>query len=304
MIGVEGQPRRGSLLSNNSTDDSACHSEDDPLLPANAGEDDPDVPPLSLSPPASPPLLNASGPSLYVDTLHSSSTPSPARFLASNQYLPHYYSLKVQAEDEVELTPHAEQPVLEEQEGETEEEEEEEEEREHSSQLLRFTYRMEREVPGEERRWWGTRSGAIGSLPSLTEPDSPRTASLDLEWEPEAALAAVHRERREKDTGAEGAAASGTEEEAVSHSQTMESGNSWMPRSSSCSTPNSLEWDFRASTLSLRGEDDMAWRHTDMETEQLLYEIEQLAARALADTGHVLNKTGSSVEDFKQTPPR
>lgn len=74
-------------------------------------------------------------------------------------------------------------------------------------------------------------------------------------------------------------------EEEASH--TAESG-SWVPRSS-CSTPNSLEWDFRASTLSLRGgNEDEAWQHTDMETEQLLHEIEQLAARALADTGHGL----------------
>lgn len=87
----------------------------------------------------------------------------------------------------------------------------------------------------------------------------------------------------------------GPEEEA---SQTAES-SSWVPRSS-CSTPNSLEWDFRASTLSLRGatdldeEDGTAWQHTDMETEQLLYEIEQLAARALADTGHGLQANSGS----------
>lgn len=77
----------------------------------------------------------------------------------------------------------------------------------------------------------------------------------------------------------------GTGEEEAS--QTAES-NSWVPRSA-CSTPNSLEWDFRASTLSLRGQgEEEAWQTSDQETEQLLYEIEQLAARALADTGHGL----------------
>lgn len=122
-------------------------------------------------------------------------------------------------------------------------------------------------------RRWGMR-GDPGSLPSLTEPDSPPTTSLDLEWEPEAGLGVGNRESLGDDR-----------EEEASH--TAESG-SWVPRSS-CSTPNSLEWDFRASTLSLRGgNEDEAWQHTDMETEQLLHEIEQLAARALADTGHGL----------------
>lgn len=77
----------------------------------------------------------------------------------------------------------------------------------------------------------------------------------------------------------------GTGEEEAS--QTAES-SSWVPRSA-CSTPNSLEWDFRASTLSLRGQgEEETWQTSDQETEQLLYEIEQLAARALADTGHGL----------------
>ncbi|XP_066954580.1 uncharacterized protein [Macrobrachium rosenbergii] len=118
---------------------------------------------------------------------------------------------------------------------------------------------------------WGIRGTPGSSLPSLTEPDSPPTTSLDLEWEPEAGLVRMSRESLGEEEG----------------SHTAES-NSWVARSS-CSTPNSLEWDFRASTLSLRGgiEDD-SWQHTDMETEQLLHEIEQLAARALADTGHGL----------------
>lgn len=131
---------------------------------------------------------------------------------------------------------------------------------------------------GEQtHKWWGAK--LPGSLPSLAEVDSPPTASLDLEWEPEAGLA--------RDTGASRESlGTGGEEEA---SQTAES-SSWVPRSA-CSTPNSLEWDFRASTLSLRGqgEEEEAWQMTsDQETEQLLYEIEQLAARALADTGHGL----------------
>ncbi|KAK7024462.1 hypothetical protein SK128_027488, partial [Halocaridina rubra] len=118
---------------------------------------------------------------------------------------------------------------------------------------------------------WGIRGTPGSSLPSLTEPESPPTTSIDLEWEPEAGLVRMSRE-------------SLGDEEA---SHTAES-SSWVPRSS-CSTPNSLEWDFRASTLSLRGAaEDEAWQHNDMETEQLLYEIEQLAARALADTGHGL----------------
>ncbi|KAK8744803.1 hypothetical protein OTU49_000621 [Cherax quadricarinatus] len=164
--------------------------------------------------------------------------------------------LRPKADDEVELTPHLEQQDT------------------SDPPTIHPSVRVA-PVSSEELRWWGVH-GVPGSLPSLTEPDSPPTNSLDLEWEPEAGLA---RESRD----------SLGEEEA---SQTAES-SSWVPRSCS-STPNSLEWDFRASTLSLRGGmDDETWHHTDMETEQLLQEIEQLAARALADTGHGL-----------QPPPR
>ncbi|XP_042210624.1 uncharacterized protein LOC121858326 isoform X5 [Homarus americanus] len=164
--------------------------------------------------------------------------------------------LRPKAEDEVELTPHLEQQDI-------------------SDPPPTTTSRVT-PVGGGEQRWWGLHGAAAGSLPSLTEPESPPTTSLDLEWEPEAGLARASRE-------------SLREEE---RSQTAES-NSWVPRSS-CSTPNSLEWDFRASTLSLRGGmEDETWQHTDLETEQLLQEIEQLAARALADTGHGL-----------QPPPR
>ncbi|XP_037783601.1 uncharacterized protein LOC119579783 [Penaeus monodon] len=161
--------------------------------------------------------------------------------------------LRPKAEDEVELTPHLEQ-------------------QDNGADTMAI---CDNKVVTSSVGWrhWGMR-GDPGSLPSLTEPESPPTTSLDLEWEPEAGLGVGSRESLGDDR-----------EEEASH--TAESG-SWVPRSS-CSTPNSLEWDFRASTLSLRGgNEDEAWLHTDMETEQLLHEIEQLAARALADTGHGL----------------
>ncbi|XP_069193419.1 uncharacterized protein [Procambarus clarkii] len=165
--------------------------------------------------------------------------------------------LRPKAEDEVELTPHLEPQDA------------------SDPPTVRPSSRVA-PMNGGEPRWWGI-NRVPGSLPSLTEPDSPPTTSIDLEWEPEAGLARNSRDSL------------GGEEEA---SQTAES-SSWVQRSSS-STPNSLEWDFRASTLSLRGGlEDETWHHTDMETEQLLQEIEQLAARALADTGHGL-----------QPPPR
>ncbi|XP_042210621.1 polycystic kidney disease protein 1-like 3 isoform X2 [Homarus americanus] len=220
----------------------------------------------------SPPLLTGSSPSPPLLTGSRSSTPLPADSELSTPLTvspPHspllvglpprqaqYYNLTPQAEDEVELTPHLEQQDI-------------------SDPPPTTTSRVT-PVGGGEQRWWGLHGAAAGSLPSLTEPESPPTTSLDLEWEPEAGLARASRE-------------SLREEE---RSQTAES-NSWVPRSS-CSTPNSLEWDFRASTLSLRGGmEDETWQHTDLETEQLLQEIEQLAARALADTGHGL-----------QPPPR
>ncbi|KAK8744801.1 hypothetical protein OTU49_000621 [Cherax quadricarinatus] len=229
-------------------------------------------PPLLTGSSPSPPLLTGSSPSPNLQTSSRSSTPLPADS-APNTPLPaspphspllvglppcqaQYYNLTPQADDEVELTPHLEQQDT------------------SDPPTIHPSVRVA-PVSSEELRWWGVH-GVPGSLPSLTEPDSPPTNSLDLEWEPEAGLA---RESRD----------SLGEEEA---SQTAES-SSWVPRSCS-STPNSLEWDFRASTLSLRGGmDDETWHHTDMETEQLLQEIEQLAARALADTGHGL-----------QPPPR
>ncbi|XP_045134396.1 uncharacterized protein LOC123517962 isoform X3 [Portunus trituberculatus] len=165
--------------------------------------------------------------------------------------------LQPKAEDEVELTQRIEQP--------------QDTSPQHLTPAARSGsgYGGAASVGGE--RWWG--SALPGSLPSLAGGDSPPTNSLDLEWEPEAGLGRVSRESL------------GTGEEEAS--QTAES-SSWVPRSA-CSTPNSLEWDFRASTLSLRGQgDEETWQTSDQETEQLLYEIEQLAARALADTGHGL----------------
>ncbi|XP_066954578.1 uncharacterized protein [Macrobrachium rosenbergii] len=177
----------------------------------------------------------------------------------------YYYSITSQEDDEIVLASNHDQ----------EEEEEEEEDGEdqgayeESPLPVRRTSRLV--TIGVTGKRWGIRGTPGSSLPSLTEPDSPPTTSLDLEWEPEAGLVRMSRESLGEEEG----------------SHTAES-NSWVARSS-CSTPNSLEWDFRASTLSLRGgiEDD-SWQHTDMETEQLLHEIEQLAARALADTGHGL----------------
>ncbi|CAL4066607.1 unnamed protein product [Meganyctiphanes norvegica] len=134
------------------------------------------------------------------------------------------------------------------------------------------------------------RSITLGSLVSLTEPESPITNSIDLEWEPEAGLGNCgQRSPTERESSTQ-----------LSASNTADTG-SWVPRSA-CSTPNSLEWDFRASTLSLRGaEGEGGWqqqRHRqDAETEQLLYEIEQLAARALADTGHGLAPDATNQQD-------
>ncbi|XP_069193416.1 merozoite surface protein CMZ-8-like isoform X2 [Procambarus clarkii] len=276
------QPRRLSSLTS-SSDDSLCMNENTlpdgglraaSLQEAASQEDDLPLsltPAVSLSPgrtyslpllPPSPPLLTGSPPSTPLPTDSASSTPLPASpppsplvglFPCQTQY----YNLTSKAEDEVELTPHLEPQDA------------------SDPPTVRPSSRVA-PMNGGEPRWWGI-NRVPGSLPSLTEPDSPPTTSIDLEWEPEAGLARNSRDSL------------GGEEEA---SQTAES-SSWVQRSSS-STPNSLEWDFRASTLSLRGGlEDETWHHTDMETEQLLQEIEQLAARALADTGHGL-----------QPPPR
>ena len=83
-----------------------------------------------------------------------------------------------------------------------------------------------------------------------------------------------------------------TEDDNYSHDRTMESCSA-APRSV-CSTPNSLEWDFKESTLSLQDKSMVppgapVVSQVDLETEQLIQEIELLAARALSDTGHGLN---------------
>ncbi|XP_064109175.1 uncharacterized protein LOC135217318 isoform X2 [Macrobrachium nipponense] len=176
-----------------------------------------------------------------------------------------YYSITSQEDDEIVLASNHDQ----EEEEEDEDGEDQEAYEESPLPVRRTSSRLV--TIGVTGKRWGIRGTPGSSLPSLTEPDSPPTTSLDLEWEPEAGLVRMSRESLGEEEG----------------SHTAES-NSWVARSS-CSTPNSLEWDFRASTLSLRGgiEDD-SWQHTDMETEQLLHEIEQLAARALADTGHGL----------------
>ncbi|XP_047497197.1 uncharacterized protein LOC125044539 isoform X2 [Penaeus chinensis] len=281
---VQAQPRRTFSLTS-SSDESLCMPED--LVPcSDPGEGgspwlEDDLPlclsPLPASttlllgplqgspPPARPPsaLSLSSGelPSTLLSTGSRSSTPLLP--LDSPPHSPpsvgrpicqaRFYCLTSQAEDEVELTPHLEQQDN------------------GADTMASCDNKVVTSSVGGRR--WGMR-GDHGSLPSLTEPESPPTTSLDLEWEPEAGLGVGSRESLGDDR-----------EEEASH--TAESG-SWVPRSS-CSTPNSLEWDFRASTLSLRGgNEDEAWQHTDMETEQLLHEIEQLAARALADTGHGL----------------
>ncbi|XP_076031848.1 uncharacterized protein LOC143019753 isoform X7 [Oratosquilla oratoria] len=190
----------------------------------------------------------------------------------------------------------------------------------------------------------GTRSHG-GSASSLGVGDvSPQTASIDLEWEHEAEVQGYMKLNRGED-----------EENSVT--QTLDSA-SFVPRSS-CSTPNSLEWDFRESTLSFQQRaassdlcengnagthpgraavaaaaasamaasgasgsrasnhssrersldfdfgdgldpimdyyssempeavtnDDTWQEEMDLETEQLIQEIERLAARALNDTG-------------------
>ncbi|XP_071543975.1 uncharacterized protein [Panulirus ornatus] len=237
----------------------------------------PPSPPLLTPSQPSPPLLmgslpeSRSSPCLLADSPPTSSLsalPSNSSLLAGLlPCQPQYYNLSPQpAEDEVELARHLESQDI------------------CDPPPSRACSSIRKSVSGGgggggfnigcggggDERWWAPR-GVPGSLPSLTEPDSPPTASIDLEWEPEAGLGRVSRE-------------SLGEEEA---SQTADS-SSWVPRSA-CSTPNSLEWDFRASTLSLRGGvEDETWQHTDMETEQLIHEIEQLTARALADTGHGL----------------
>ncbi|XP_068202600.1 uncharacterized protein [Palaemon carinicauda] len=178
--------------------------------------------------------------------------------------------LRPKDDDEIDLVSNHEQE--EEEEEDEEEEGEDDDEEAYEDSRLPFRRSNSKVVTiGVTGKRWDIRVTSGSSLPSLTEPDSPPTTSLDLEWEPEAGLVRMSRESLGEDEG----------------SHTAES-NSWVPRSP-CSTPNSLEWDFRASTLSLRGgtEDD-SWQHADMETEQLLHEIEQLAARALADTGHGL----------------
>ncbi|XP_042882916.1 uncharacterized protein LOC122259969 isoform X2 [Penaeus japonicus] len=285
----EAQPRRTfSLTSSLSSSDESVHARR-PVPCSDPGEGgsprlENDLPlclsplpastallpgPLQDSPPPRPParspsdhsLSSGAPPSTLLSTDSRSSTPllqldSPPHSPSLVGLSPcqrQFYRLTSQAEDEVELTPHLEQQDL-------------------NDTMANCDIKVVTTSVGGRR--WGMR-GDPGSLPSLTEPDSPPTTSLDLEWEPEAGLGVGSRESLGADR----------EEEEASH--TAESG-SWVPRSS-CSTPNSLEWDFRASTLSLRGgSEGEAWQHTDMETEQLLHEIEQLAARALADTGHGL----------------
>lgn len=262
---VQAEPTRASRISV-SSDESLCMSD---LLDPSEPTDEPlpdDEPPILLLTPGlaqSPVIFTPVDPPPAIG-----SPPATARLvtvdvdasLPLTQSVASSSTQQQRAEDEVELTQRVEQPPPD------------------SSPLRPTPLHTPARIsyggasgPGVAERWWG--SALPGSLPSLAEVDSPPTASLDLEWEPEAGNG---RESRES---------LGTGEEEAS--QTAES-NSWVPRSA-CSTPNSLEWDFRASTLSLRGQgEEEPWQTSDQETEQLLYEIEQLAARALADTGHGL----------------
>lgn len=310
---VQDQPRGLSSLASSITntpssspDVSLCISENDvdigdpaegersPLLGYQRGEEeDDDLGPLCLtpgltqsptllagSPPDTPllgqsPILEGSARSMTILADSASRAPLlldllPASNLPVGGEPPcqvHYYSLAPQADDEIVLTPNHDQ-----EEDEDDDDANEEEGRIYEASPLQARRTNGRVVTiGVTGKRWGIRRTPGSSLPSLTEPDSPPTTSIDLEWEPEAGLVRMSQE-------------SLGEEEA---SHTGES-TSWIPRSS-CSTPNSLEWDFRASTLSLRGAtENESWQHADMETEQLLHEIEQLAARALSDTGHGL----------------
>lgn len=276
---VQTEPSRASRLSA-SSDESLCMSDlfadspDPALLPVNDDDTDDDPPILLLTPglaqspliftPVDPPpcttgspgttrLVDLASPTASVHHDHSTHTTTTATSTTTASQ---------QAEDEVELTQRIEQQP-------------QDTSPQHLAAHLTPAARSGSGYGGAAaaggERWWG--SALPGSLPSLAGGDSPPTNSLDLEWEPEAGLGRVSRESL------------GTGEEETS--QTAES-SSWVPRSA-CSTPNSLEWDFRASTLSLRGQgEEETWQTSDQETEQLLYEIEQLAARALADTGHGL----------------
>ncbi|XP_045134395.1 uncharacterized protein LOC123517962 isoform X2 [Portunus trituberculatus] len=283
---VQTEPSRASRLSA-SSDESLCMNDllaepsNPELLPAVDDDDSDDDPPILLLTPGLaqspviftpvdlPPCTTGSPPDTAhlvdlassITSVHSDhpthSTTTTSTNTTTTSTTTAATSTLQEAEDEVELTQRIEQP--------------QDTSPQHLTPAARSGsgYGGAASVGGE--RWWG--SALPGSLPSLAGGDSPPTNSLDLEWEPEAGLGRVSRESL------------GTGEEEAS--QTAES-SSWVPRSA-CSTPNSLEWDFRASTLSLRGQgDEETWQTSDQETEQLLYEIEQLAARALADTGHGL----------------
>lgn len=284
---VQTEPSRLSRLSA-SSDESLCMSDllADPsspaLLPADDDEadDDPDddppillltpglaqspviftpvdLPPCTIgSPTDTARLIDLASPTASVHPDHSTHSTT-----TTTTTTPTTTTTSQQAEDEVELTQRIEQP----------QNTSPQHLAAHLTPAARSGSGYGGAAAGGGERWWG--SALPGSLPSLAGGDSPPTNSLDLEWEPEAGLGRVSRESL------------GTGEEEAS--QTAES-SSWVPRSA-CSTPNSLEWDFRASTLSLRGQgEEETWQTSDQETEQLLYEIEQLAARALADTGHGL----------------
>ena len=86
-----------------------------------------------------------------------------------------------------------------------------------------------------------------------------------------------------------------------SFANTLDSSAGGIPSSqlrSICSTPNSLEWDFKESTMSLQEEDEELWASN--ETEELLQEIEELAARALREGSPDLEATSKPKKPFSE----
>ncbi|XP_018014207.1 uncharacterized protein LOC108671220 isoform X3 [Hyalella azteca] len=107
----------------------------------------------------------------------------------------------------------------------------------------------------------------------LLEVQSQRTTSIELEWDQEPDMSQYKSTKALHTT-----------------SHTVDSSMGGLSSSrlrSLCSTPASLEWDFKESTTSLQAaplvtqEDEDLWGAS--ETEELLQEIELLASRALRD---------------------
>ncbi|KAF2359528.1 hypothetical protein FHG87_009717 [Trinorchestia longiramus] len=112
----------------------------------------------------------------------------------------------------------------------------------------------------------------VSLSPDVIIAESPPTASMELEWDKEPGMSHYKPEKP-----------------LPSASNTVDSSLGGLSSSrlrSLCSTPASLEWDFKGSTTSLQevplgADEEEAWGASD--TEELLQEIEMLAARALQD---------------------